>query len=61
MQGAILTKPIINSSRIFARWCTLLLYELDRQCTYNVTLTRVHAIIVALEKQYVLREFVFVA
>ena len=29
-------------------------YDQDRQCTYNVTLRRVHATACAVEKQYVL-------
>jgi len=39
-------------------------YIHDGQCTYNVTLGRVRATIVAVEKQYVLHtyyEYVFVA
>jgi hypothetical protein len=51
----------LNSSPAETIWNTfqrmhVLHYEQDRQCTYNVTLRRVPAITVAVEKQWVLHK-----
>ena len=46
--------PVVRVWMILFGQLSLLVYEQDRQCTYNVTLRRVLATIVAVEKQRVL-------
>jgi hypothetical protein len=53
-KSQFLRVPVLRLWMILFGHLTLLVYEQDRQCTYNVTLSRVPATIVAAEMQWVL-------